>query len=82
MSIAALRVEMNCFALLDDCTATSGKPSSRLYTGLVGECRCEDPWRLEGVWTEVEWEMRAGRHIERIGNPTTLRLQVGAETRG
>jgi para-aminobenzoate synthetase/4-amino-4-deoxychorismate lyase len=61
---------MSCFALLDDCAATAGHPTSRLYTGLVGECRCEDPRCLEAVWTQVEREMRAGRHIERIGNPS------------
>ena len=53
---------MNGFALLDDCAATAAKPTSRLYTGLVRECRCEDPKRLEAVWIEAEREMRAGRH--------------------
>ena len=53
---------MNWFALLDDCTATAAKPTSRLYTGLVRECRCEDPGRLEAVWTAAEREMLAGRH--------------------
>ncbi len=54
---------MNCFALLDDRAATAAKPTSRLYTGLVRECRCEDPGRLEAVWAEAEREMRAGRHV-------------------
>ena len=51
------------FALLDDCQATASQPSSRLYTGWVGECRCDDPSDLDRVWAEAEGAMRAGRHL-------------------
>ncbi|MBN8441579.1 MAG: chorismate-binding protein [Thauera sp.] len=53
---------MDCFALLDDCAATAAAPTSRLYTGFVRECRCDDPAHLDVVWSEADREMRAGRH--------------------
>jgi len=53
---------MEFFALLDDCAATPEMPTSRLYTGLVREYRCEDPRCLEAVWSEAENDLRAGRH--------------------
>ncbi|ATE60772.1 chorismate-binding protein [Thauera sinica] len=53
---------MDCFALLDDCAATAAEPASRLYTGFVRECRCDDPARLDEAWAEADREIRAGRH--------------------
>lgn len=53
---------MECFALLDDCAATAAAPTSRLYTGFVRECRCDDPACLDEMWMEADGEMRAGRH--------------------
>ncbi|NCA71070.1 MAG: chloride transporter [Sphingobacteriia bacterium] len=53
---------MPTFALLDDCTATAARPTSRLYTDFVHECRCTDPGQLDAVWAEAEHAMRAGRH--------------------
>ena len=54
---------MSPFALLDDCQATASHPRSRLYTGWVGECRCDDPNDLDRVWAEAEGALRAGRHL-------------------
>ena len=73
---------MNCFALLDDRAATAAKPTSRLYTGLVRECRCEDPGRLEAVWAEAEREMRAGRHVVVLADYEWGARLVGAGEQG
>jgi para-aminobenzoate synthetase/4-amino-4-deoxychorismate lyase len=50
------------FALLDDCTATPGRPSSRLYTGFVREHRCENAATLDALWEEVQRDQQAGLH--------------------
>ncbi|MBP6735354.1 MAG: hypothetical protein KA142_11835, partial [Chromatiaceae bacterium] len=69
---------MEVFALLDDCAATEAMPTSRLYTGFVRECRCDDPARLEEVWRLVEGEMRAGRHAVVLADfEWGVRLQRG-----
>ena len=49
-------------ALLDDCSATPERPSSRLYTDFVREHRCTDPATLRDVWTRVEADQRTGLH--------------------
>ncbi len=69
---------MEVFALLDDCAATEALPTSRLYTGFVRECRCDDPARLEEVWRQVAGEMRAGRHAVVLADfEWGVRLQRG-----
>ena len=55
------REEAVC-ALLDDCSATPERPSSRLYTDFVREHRCTDPATLRDVWTRVEADQRTGLH--------------------
>jgi para-aminobenzoate synthetase/4-amino-4-deoxychorismate lyase len=50
------------FALLDDCGATPGHPSSRLYRGFVREHRCTDPTTLDAVMAAAEIDMSAGLH--------------------
>ncbi|WP_066336083.1 anthranilate synthase component I family protein [Azohydromonas lata] len=50
------------FALLDDCGATPGRPSSRLYGGFVREHRCTDPAKLDEVMAAVDSDMAAGLH--------------------
>jgi len=52
----------NCFVLLDDCHATASRPSSRLYTGLVGQQRCTDAASLDAFWAEVEAAQSQGLH--------------------
>ena len=54
---------MDCFALLDDCAASELAPTSRLYTGFLRACRCDEPDGLDEVWAEVDREIRAGRHV-------------------
>ena len=73
---------MNWFALLDDRAATTAKPTSRLYTGLARECRCEDPVSLESVWAEAEREMRAGRHAVILADYEWGARLVGAGDQG
>ena len=50
------------YALLDDCEAREGSPTSRLYRDHAGTHRCEDPADLEAVWERVEADQRAGLH--------------------
>lgn len=53
---------MDCFALLDDCTASAAQPSSRLYTGFVREHRCDEPATLDAVWAAARADIGAGLH--------------------
>jgi para-aminobenzoate synthetase / 4-amino-4-deoxychorismate lyase len=53
---------MDCFALLDDCTASASAPTSRLYTGFLREHRCADPADLDRVWAAADRDLRAGGH--------------------
>ena len=50
------------FALLDDTDASPACPTSRLYTDLEYECRCDDPAALDSFWAEVERAMAQGLH--------------------
>ena len=50
------------FALLDDCTSTRERPTSRRYAGFVREHRCIDPRTLDAVWAAVDADLRAGLH--------------------
>jgi len=50
------------FALLDDCDASAARPSSRLYTGWVGEHGCSDPAQLDAVWARVQADQARGLH--------------------
>ncbi len=51
-----------CFALLDDCHAAEGAPTSRLYGGFVCVHRCAAPSALELMWARVNADLRAGLH--------------------
>lgn len=73
-----MAVATEIFALLDDCAATEVLPTSRLYTGFVRECRCDDPLHLDEVWRQAEAEMRAGRHAVVLADfEWGVRLQRG-----
>jgi para-aminobenzoate synthetase/4-amino-4-deoxychorismate lyase len=50
------------YALLDDCEAREGSPTSRLYRDHARTHRCEDPADLEAVWERVEADQGAGLH--------------------
>lgn len=53
---------MPSFALLDDCTSTPQRRTSRLHTGFVREHRCTDPACLDAVWERVDADLRQGLH--------------------
>jgi para-aminobenzoate synthetase/4-amino-4-deoxychorismate lyase len=50
------------FALLDDCTASTAEPRSRLYTGFVREIRCLGAAGVVAAWEELQSELAARRH--------------------
>ncbi len=50
------------FVLLDDCYATSLRPSSRLYTGFAHQHVCVDPQHLDAVWHLAEADIARGLH--------------------
>lgn len=56
------------FALLDDCEASAGAPTSRLLTGFVREHVCTDASALEAVYADVERDMRAGLYAVMLGD--------------
>ncbi|MGO4812165.1 aminodeoxychorismate synthase component I [Cupriavidus sp. 2MCAB6] len=58
----------DCYALLDDATATPGQPTSRLYTGFLREIRCTDPAGLTQAWQEADAAMRGGAHAVLLGD--------------
>jgi len=53
---------MDCVALLDDRSATSARPASRLYEDFAHERRCVDPAQLDAVWAQVDADLRSGLH--------------------
>lgn len=50
----------DAFVLLDDCNATDGLPTTRLYTEFVAQYVLTGSDELEAVWLEVEDAMRQG----------------------
>jgi len=52
----------NCFALLDDSTASADNPRSRLYTGFVGELACAQASELPTLLEQMQQALRDGRH--------------------
>lgn len=51
-----------CFALLDDCTASAADPRSRLYTGHAGTLTCQDADELPGLLDHTQDALRQGMH--------------------
>jgi para-aminobenzoate synthetase/4-amino-4-deoxychorismate lyase len=51
-----------CFALLDDCDASSVSPSSRLYRGHVGTLRCRSAAELPALLEQMQHALGEGRH--------------------
>jgi len=51
-----------CFALLDDCDATTLDPRSRLYTGHTGTLACASAAELPALLKRMEQAMRQGQH--------------------
>jgi len=52
----------DCFALLDDCTASAADPRSRLYTGYVGTLSCTDAADLPALLRQMQQALTQGRH--------------------
>lgn len=51
-----------CFALLDDSSATDTQPRSRLYTGYAGTLSCPHPDQLPALWEALQRALDEGRH--------------------
>lgn len=51
---ALLPTETTCFALLDDCTASADKPSSRLYLSHCGTLSCRNAEEFKTLLKELE----------------------------
>lgn len=52
----------DCFALLDDSTASDVAPRSRLYTGFVGAFTCAQASELPTMLEQMQQALRDGRH--------------------
>ncbi len=52
----------DCFALLDDSSATDTQPRSRLYTGYAGTLSCAHPDQLPAMWEGLRQALNDGRH--------------------
>ncbi|HEV2611134.1 MAG TPA: aminodeoxychorismate synthase component I [Noviherbaspirillum sp.] len=52
----------DCFALLDDSSATNTQPRSRLYTGYAGTLSCPHPDQLPALWDGLQKALNEGRH--------------------
>ncbi len=52
----------DCFALLDDSSATNTEPRSRLYTGYAGALSCPHPDQLPALWEGLQRALNEGRH--------------------
>jgi len=52
----------DCFALLDDSTASAEDPRSRLYTGFVGALTCAHASGLPALVEQMQQALRDGQH--------------------
>ncbi|MBC7513095.1 MAG: aminodeoxychorismate synthase component I [Herminiimonas sp.] len=52
----------DCFALLDDCAASTAEPLSRLYTGHAGTLACDDATALPALLDAMQQALRQGQH--------------------
>jgi para-aminobenzoate synthetase/4-amino-4-deoxychorismate lyase len=69
------------FALLDDCSATAARRSSRLYTEFVHERVCTDAAQLEAVCEGVAADTRSGLHAVLLADYEFGRALVGLDAR-
>ncbi|TFW06580.1 aminodeoxychorismate synthase component I [Oxalobacteraceae bacterium OM1] len=67
----------DCFALLDDCHASTADPRSRLYTGLVRALPCRSAAELPQVLQAMEDALRQGLHAV-----TLFSYELGADMHG
>ncbi|HYD94584.1 MAG TPA: aminodeoxychorismate synthase component I [Noviherbaspirillum sp.] len=59
---ASRHPDADCFALLDDCDASSADPRSRLLTGYAGSLACDSADALPALLRQMEDALRQGRH--------------------
>jgi para-aminobenzoate synthetase/4-amino-4-deoxychorismate lyase len=57
--------DQSCFALLDDCTASAERPTSRLYTGHIGTLICRDSSELGRLLDDLQAELANG--VQAVG---------------
>jgi para-aminobenzoate synthetase/4-amino-4-deoxychorismate lyase len=55
-------VANECFALLDDSTATDQDRRSRLYSGHTGTLLCRHPSELHALWEQTQRALQSGQH--------------------
>jgi para-aminobenzoate synthetase/4-amino-4-deoxychorismate lyase len=55
-------IPAGCFALLDDCTAGSADPRSRLYTSYVGTLSCTDAADLPALLKQMQQALQQGQY--------------------
>jgi para-aminobenzoate synthetase/4-amino-4-deoxychorismate lyase len=67
----------DCFALLDDCSATEADRRSRLYTGYAGTLSCKHAHELPELWERVRQALREGKHAVGL-----FSYELGAELHG
>jgi para-aminobenzoate synthetase/4-amino-4-deoxychorismate lyase len=66
-----------CFALLDDCTASPSARSSRLYTGFARSIACADAAALPDALHQMERALQDGLHAVAL-----LSYELGADLHG
>ncbi|MFC3107892.1 aminodeoxychorismate synthase component I [Undibacterium arcticum] len=52
----------DCFALLDDSSATDSEPRSRLFTGHLGTLACDDAAGFADLLAQLQTALQAGQH--------------------
>lgn len=67
-------VTSDCFALLDDCTATDDDCRSRLYTGHTGTLLCRHVSELPVLWENMQQALQNGLHAVGV-----FSYELGAE---
>src|SRR5687768_5077453 len=67
----------DCFALLDDSSATASQPRSRLYTGHVRTLKCAQGSEVGAMFEEMQDALRQGYHA--VG---MFAYELGAELIG
>jgi para-aminobenzoate synthetase/4-amino-4-deoxychorismate lyase len=72
-----LQLTADCFALLDDCTATEADPRSRLYTRYTGTLLCRHASDLPQLWEQLQQALQEGKHAVGL-----FSYELGAEMHG
>jgi para-aminobenzoate synthetase/4-amino-4-deoxychorismate lyase len=70
-------VTPDCFALLDDCTATDADRRSRLYTRHIETLSCRHASELPAFWEKMQQALQSGLHAVGL-----FSYELGAEMQG